>query len=251
MSLMLLEWTAWITDPAPRNSNALKNACVNRWNIAAVATGRPDADIDGDHVRELGDRGVREHLLDVVLHQREERGASSSVIAPMIADDVQRDRVGADEDLERPRDQVDARPRPWSRRGSAPRRASGPPSRRAARRDSGNCARLADRAAEQQERRARSRAASTSSWLVTTSAPITWMLDVVHPGREDQREDAEHERHVADPGRDERLDRRRRSSAWSSYQCPISRYEQTPMTSHPTSSWNRLRRDDRRRASRR
>ena len=35
MSLMLLEWAAWITDPAPRNSNALKNACVNRWNIAA------------------------------------------------------------------------------------------------------------------------------------------------------------------------------------------------------------------------
>ena len=35
MSLMLLEWAAWITEPAPRNSNALKNACVNRWNIAA------------------------------------------------------------------------------------------------------------------------------------------------------------------------------------------------------------------------
>ena len=28
--------------------------------------------------------------------------------------------------------------------------------------------------------------------------------------------------------------------AGSSYQCPISRYEQTPITSQPTSSWNRL-----------
>src|SRR5947207_1371326 len=28
--------------------------------------------------------------------------------------------------------------------------------------------------------------------------------------------------------------------AGSSYQCPISRYEQTPMTSQPTRSWNRL-----------
>src|SRR5262245_52243024 len=27
---------------------------------------------------------------------------------------------------------------------------------------------------------------------------------------------------------------------WSSHQCPISRYEQTPMTSQPTRSWNRL-----------
>ena len=35
ISLMLFECTAWITDPAPRNSNALKNAWVNRWNIAA------------------------------------------------------------------------------------------------------------------------------------------------------------------------------------------------------------------------
>ena len=35
ISLMSFECTAWITEPAPRNSSALKNACVNRWNIAA------------------------------------------------------------------------------------------------------------------------------------------------------------------------------------------------------------------------
>ena len=38
MSLMLLECTAWITEPAPRNSSALKNACVNRWKNAGGET---------------------------------------------------------------------------------------------------------------------------------------------------------------------------------------------------------------------
>ena len=28
--------------------------------------------------------------------------------------------------------------------------------------------------------------------------------------------------------------------SFSSHQCPISRYEQMPTSSHPTSSWNRL-----------
>ena len=45
MSLMLLEWTAWITDPAPRKSSALKNACVNRWKKAALRPAGP-SDID-------------------------------------------------------------------------------------------------------------------------------------------------------------------------------------------------------------
>ena len=36
MSLMLFECTAWMTEPAPRKSNALKNAWVNRWKIPAV-----------------------------------------------------------------------------------------------------------------------------------------------------------------------------------------------------------------------
>src|SRR5918996_4812749 len=47
ISLMLFEWTAWITEPAPRNSSALKKAWVNRWNIAAVwpAGPRPRAAI--------------------------------------------------------------------------------------------------------------------------------------------------------------------------------------------------------------
>ena len=36
MSLMLLEWTAWITDPAARKSRPLKKAWVNRWKRPAV-----------------------------------------------------------------------------------------------------------------------------------------------------------------------------------------------------------------------
>jgi len=36
MSLMLLEWTAWITDPAARKSKPLKKAWVNRWKSPAV-----------------------------------------------------------------------------------------------------------------------------------------------------------------------------------------------------------------------
>ena len=33
----------WITLPAPRNSSALKNACVIRWKIAAVHAPTPAA----------------------------------------------------------------------------------------------------------------------------------------------------------------------------------------------------------------
>ena len=36
ISLMLLVCTAWITDPAARNSRALKKAWVNRWNRLGV-----------------------------------------------------------------------------------------------------------------------------------------------------------------------------------------------------------------------
>jgi hypothetical protein len=41
MSLMLFEWTAWISDPAPRNNSALKKACVNRWKKPAVTPSGP------------------------------------------------------------------------------------------------------------------------------------------------------------------------------------------------------------------
>ena len=33
----------WITEPAPRNSSALKNACVIMWKIAALYAPTPTA----------------------------------------------------------------------------------------------------------------------------------------------------------------------------------------------------------------
>jgi hypothetical protein len=38
---MLFECTAWITAPEPRNSRALKNACVHRWKNPAVTPSGP------------------------------------------------------------------------------------------------------------------------------------------------------------------------------------------------------------------
>ena len=61
----------WLTEPAPRNRQALKNAWVKRWKMAAD----PRADAERhDHVAELADGRVGEHLLDVVLHERQEGG---------------------------------------------------------------------------------------------------------------------------------------------------------------------------------
>ncbi len=36
-------WTAWITDPEPRNSRPLKKPWVMRWKIAAVHAPTPSA----------------------------------------------------------------------------------------------------------------------------------------------------------------------------------------------------------------
>ena len=35
--------SAWITEPADRNSSALKNACVTKWKIAAMYAPTPHA----------------------------------------------------------------------------------------------------------------------------------------------------------------------------------------------------------------
>ncbi len=35
--------SAWITEPAPRNSSALKNACVMRWKMPAPNAPTPQA----------------------------------------------------------------------------------------------------------------------------------------------------------------------------------------------------------------
>ena len=121
--------SAWITEPEPRNSSALKNACVMRWKMPARE--RADAHRQ-EHVAELRDRRVREHPLDVVLHEADRAGH-------------QRGR-GADRPRRSPASSARARtarrcgrscrrrPSPSSPRGSARRPASGRPSRPAARR---------------------------------------------------------------------------------------------------------------------
>ena len=45
ISRMSNEWCVplWLTDPAPRNSSALKNACVKRWKTAATQAPTPNA----------------------------------------------------------------------------------------------------------------------------------------------------------------------------------------------------------------
>ena len=77
-----------MTEPAPRNSSALKNACVVRWNIAGVAAQRADGH---DHVAELRKRRVGEDAFDVVLLRGDQRG-DDAVIPPIQAMTVQRVR---------------------------------------------------------------------------------------------------------------------------------------------------------------
>ena len=38
-------FVAWFTEPLPRNSNALKKACVNRWKTATAYPNTPSASI--------------------------------------------------------------------------------------------------------------------------------------------------------------------------------------------------------------
>ena len=107
----------------------------------------------GHHVGQLRQRGVREHPLDVVLHEGEERGPERRDRRDH-AHDREHERVGMDEDLEHPPDQVDARRH--HRRGvdqGGDGRGAG---HRIGQPDvQGELGGLADRAPEQQERRRR------------------------------------------------------------------------------------------------
>ena len=59
-----------MTEPAPRNSSALKKACVNRWKIAAPI----GADAERhEHVAELRAGRIGDDALDVVLHEADGR----------------------------------------------------------------------------------------------------------------------------------------------------------------------------------
>ena len=61
---------AWITEPAPRNRQALKNAWVKTWKIAAPNAPAPAA---RNMYPSWRHGRVREHLLDVVLRQPDGR----------------------------------------------------------------------------------------------------------------------------------------------------------------------------------
>ena len=64
MLRMSCSWCiAMITEPAPRNSSALKNACVIRWKIAGRVRRRAERD---RHVAELRQRRIGDDALDVV-----------------------------------------------------------------------------------------------------------------------------------------------------------------------------------------
>ncbi len=65
---------ACITLPAPRNSSALKKACVNRWNMPAVMPAERAGAQAEEHVAELADRRIGQHALQVVLRQRDQAG---------------------------------------------------------------------------------------------------------------------------------------------------------------------------------
>ena len=65
---------ACITLPAPRNSRALKNACVNRWNMPEMTPAAlPSAQAE-EHVAELADGGIGQHALEIGLRERDQRG---------------------------------------------------------------------------------------------------------------------------------------------------------------------------------
>ena len=123
---------AWLTEPEPRKSSALKNACVKRWKIAATIP----ADAEGHHhVPELADRRVGQHALDVrhddPQQRRDDRRDAADQPPPS-------ERLVAT--LRTPGTSARRgrrRPRPSSPRGSARRPASGLPSRPAARRAAG------------------------------------------------------------------------------------------------------------------
>src|SRR5262249_4859154 len=86
-----------------------------------------------------------------------------------------------------------------------------------------------------------SAAAVTSTVLVLVAAawPTSWMFEVVMPVSSMQQKIPN--MNGTSPTRVVRNALIAADEfAWSSYQCPINRYEQTPMISHPTNSRNRF-----------
>ncbi len=95
---------AWMTLPAPRKRQALKNAWVKTWKKPAANA--PDADAQ-EHEAELAHGAVGEHLLDVVLHEGDGRGEERGRRAD--DGDEHHREGGQDEDEREAAHEVDAR----------------------------------------------------------------------------------------------------------------------------------------------
>ena len=94
-----LWWLAvWLIEPAHRNRQHLKKACVKMWNTAPVQAPTPRPII---MYPELRHGGVGEHLLDVVLHEGQ-RGRDDHGDAADHGDQVERlaERVDLETDVE-------------------------------------------------------------------------------------------------------------------------------------------------------
>ena len=113
-----------MTEPAPRKSSALKNACVTRWNIARAGCTHAGGE---EHEPELADRRVGEHAFDVVLGHREDRGVERRRHTDD-GDDGAGDRRELEQRIEAD-DEVDARRDHRRRVDEGRNRALGPPSR--------------------------------------------------------------------------------------------------------------------------
>jgi hypothetical protein len=189
--------------PGSEEQQGLEERVGEQVEERGAPTDRSDRH-DPHHVGELRHGRIREHPLDVVLHQAEERGAEHGDPADD-ADHQEHGGVGVPEHLEHPADQVDAG---RDHRRGVDQRGDG---RRAGHRVrepdvEGELGRLTDRPAEQQQRRQRNQ----RDRKLAAGHDLADLADVrrLEARRRDQDEDAEHERHVADAGRDERLDRR-------------------------------------------